>query len=1195
MATAELVAELRDSLPDLPRLAVDNDKGGLDIRLEDGSGGQVRRGLVLIEGPEGAMAIPIDPSTRRFRRGGLAPGKYRVTASSAEYGRGQSTVVVRSGDVTRRNVPLDGVPISGTTRLTLAVKGASGDKVRVRVTDKITGREVFDGRRPVRGGNIEVEVPAGDLHIHVSDDSGATSCYDADASDDSILGHLGPFAVELAAPVIRDPNPPDPLRDPFPGLSPRYSDLKRLLPRIGIRSLTELAGVEGEDLMHRVKNLPAAEGWKMASPVLGGAILEARARLGAARISGEQMDRIVLHEGGSFQRSYLPSGPGEAQLRFELPESSSAEVLVSTARGKKRHTIQGSQTLSIPITEDDHVSGKPVTVRLISTFDKPMDVTVTARMPVGRFGEGVLLRPRATRDDIETIYRAWAVYNPGIDINVVETSLDPENIRGWLERARTYFSFAGVCSIDDLGTFRMDPLRVLRPGAFVAPQKPPVDPASVPALVHYAFSEVINNSVVYYRPNDTLHDTAVVMAGAWDIRGQTIVIGNDVRELVVIAGSILHDAGSAITWEEIPLPAAPNYFPEKAARGDNGSVPGERGHDGAPGDPDPHPAHNGGVNANVPAPIVTMYLLDATNNLPLIVLQGQDGGFGGRGQDGGDGGNGAQGEHADSHFFSGCCRGVGHGGDGGNAGDAGRGGQGGRGGPGGRLTVLTTDAGIGVMADNPPSVDVNAGAGGVGGGPGSPGNPGHGGPAGSADCELWCDEHPERHGNDGSPGSVGSWGRTGEAGPPPLSDALQVYPITAAQWDEVFNQPHILQVNPYDVEPGETVTITGQNFIPGTDKIFFDGVQQSDATATVSSSTSATFVVPLTAEGGTHPIVIRPAGVTTRRSNRVWVRVIPVLGAIPAGTRWLESDNPSLTGLALVAGVQILAEDWSIPGHPSFNLPVTSNDRTTANLQIPAAPLAALRGVRRIRARNPDGGTSRAERVVRISDTIVVPVAAFRVLGTTPGVGTERSASDIASLFTEGDPHSISVPWGQARISFRLVQTVGTITVADDDATVWPIQVLATDQAAMAAGPGLPGILNIFFVRDVQMATAYSYFGGGPIICGDNAGDLSIGHLQAIAAHEVGHSLCLRHVCDGAGEGPGTFFNRVCQSGDEANLMYPFWDTQTGLAIPAGQVDAARVGATHLEEGKTTLLAIASMFQTTVPAMLPLCQNADTE
>jgi hypothetical protein len=413
-----------------------------------------------------------------------------------------------------------------------------------------------------------------------------------------------------------------------------------------------------------------------------------------------------------------------------------------------------------------------------------------------------------------------------------------------------------------------------------------------------------------------------------------------------------------------------------------------------------------------------------------------------------------------------------------------------------------------------------------------------------------------------------------------LTDALQIYPITQAQWDLAFNSPHILHVSPTDVEPGDTVFVTGANFTPGTDKIFFDGVQQPDATASVDTTTTAHFTVPLDTEGGTHPIVLRPGGATARRSNRVFVRVIPKVTSLSPQPRWTENAIGTINGLAFSAGCQVTAEDWSVSPHPAFNLNVLTTSRTTLTVQVPGPPMGAMRGVRRIIVRNPDGGTNRAGTVARFSDTIVVNVAAFRVLGTTPGEGTTRSAADITNLFTEGAPNSISLPWQQGRVVFRLVQPVTDVTTADDHAHIWP----RTDRPAaitlLETVGSVPGALNYFFVRDVNGATAFCFLGGGPAFIGDNAGKLNLDQLMRIVAHETGHGLCLQHVCQGGTDPAGTptFFGRDCQGGDSAFLMFPFWDNQTGAQIPPGQVDAARGGATQLEEGKTSPMPLADMF-----------------
>jgi hypothetical protein len=185
---------------------------------------------------------------------------------------------------------------------------------------------------------------------------------------------------------------------------------------------------------------------------------------------------------------------------------------------------------------------------------------------------------------------------------------------------------------------------------------------------------------------------------------------------------------------------------------------------------------------------------------------------------------------------------------------------------------------------------------------------------------------------------------------------------------------------------------------------------------------------------------------------------------------------------------------------------------------------------------------------------------------------------------------SISIPWGAADIVFRLAQPVATITVDDAKATIWPIQG-PDDPTLYANAPGVDGLMNFFFFRDVEIATAYAYFGGGPLFIGDEGSNvLGTVDWQHVVAHEVGHSFCLRHICDG-GEGSGTFFNRACGDGDKHFLMYPFWPS--GNDLDPGQVAPARIGASNFEDGKMASLPATSLFM-----QLPTgaqCLAADTQ
>ncbi|MCU1695885.1 MAG: hypothetical protein JWR34_1948 [Mycobacterium sp.] len=1152
---------------DLPRLEVDAEHGAVDVRLEDLAGRAVKRGLLMLDGRDGAVTVEIDPTTRRFRRGGLPIGNYAIHAQAGVDGSGSSELRVRANEVVRHSLVLDGEQVGATTSLRLAV--GDSKRVHVKAFDQDTGAAVLNDSFTVRDGFLDLRVPISRIHLELAGDDGGTNCYDADTGDDRF--HLPPKVVEIKPPRLIDrPDPPN----WFQRLGEQFDGGWAVFQQLGIDSLEKLADTEPEALLHQSLD----RGIAIHSRIFALAVDAARALIGAA--PPDALVRIPLRVGAgqAVVTSVKLQQPGEHTLDVDL-RGQKGTVILEGVGPKQSFDVDGRRKLTIDVKKTHLRKRAPqLRIRVETTADDPLVGTVTAAMP--KVHE---IRPlqMTTRDHLNSIYSSLAERNPGISVVVNEVTLLPANIAGWVDHARAAMHSLGVCSIDDLGPLRMNPALKLHPGAYVAPARKAI---GVP-LEDYAFSHVINDSILRYLPNETLHDTAIVLASEWNIRGQHIVLGSDVRELLVVVHSIGYDGGSSFTWEQPALPPGPAYWPSPAPDGAPGSGAGASGHPGTDGNQDP--GSNTGANAVVDAPTVTLYLRNATNGLPPIDLHGERGSQGGRGQDGGRGGDGTTGENADGTFFGGCCRGVGHGGNGGKGGKGGRGGRGGDGGRGGRITVLTTPASIIAIDAQHPAIDINPGAGGDGGAPGSPGAGGKAGAAGSADCEIWCSEHPERHGDDGAAGDSGAWGPAGNPGVDPPNDGLQFLPLTDAQWNDQFNTPHILHVQPLEVEPGDHVLLSGDHFDPGSDHVFFDGLD----VGAVESATSAAFDVPLTIEGGFHPVVV---GTGPTKSNKVMVKVIPKVTSLTPG-RWTEGQAVSIGGLAFRAGCQVLAEDWQTTPHTTFLLPVGTVSRSQIDLKIPPAPLGNLRGVRRIRVRNPDNGLSRDEQVTRISDTIVVRVAAFRLVGSMTGTQTVRTAAEITDLFTEGTAHSISVPWSAARISFQLAQPVRDLMVDDTVANVFPHESSPhpTLDAVFTATTFVPGALNILFARDVFDATAYAKFGGGPVVFGDEPGfTITPTDLQQIVAHEFGHAMCLRHVCNGSSEGPGTFFNRDCQGSDKPFLMYPFWNESDGMILDPGEVDIARRGASYVETGKTTPLGITALYQSAVP---PRCGFDDLD
>jgi hypothetical protein len=1174
-ATPELLDKIAESLKSVPRLSVQKGKGAVDIKLEDRAGGHVKEGVVVLEGPKGkSVSLSLDPVSRRFRHSGLAPGTYQVSAQASGAGKAAAKLTLRDEDVTRAVMRLDGSQVKGSGTVRFALRGTKATRVSVRATDVRTGRTVFEQSVAVKQGRVEItKAPFGKLHWQF-DDGSAKSCYDADVN--SLTAVVPDIQLELV-PFLPEPQP-DPPDGPFVHLPRDLAGVVSVLPALGIHSTEALAAAEPEGLMHRAAALRSKGIQPVHSRLFARAIETARSRLGLVPVSGEDLATFRLAKGATFSRAFRPREAGEAELEVSLAPGASGQLILEGPRGVEKRSVKGTVRLAFVVEREDVERGAVFHVSLANKSDSGADGMVMSRLPSGGVN-AVAVKVPSVKELIEQVLQGVAAQNPGISTTIPDAVLVPENIRMWLDRARTFMLKAGVCSINDLGRLRMVPMPILRPGAYVAPVVQPPNLTLMPALPSYILSEVIDNSVLHYLPNDMdLHKTAFILADEWDIRGEKVVIGKEIRELLIIVRSIKHDINTQITWETPPLPLALSYWPSPAPAGANGSGWGADGADGGDGDQNPHPSKNGGASAVTIGPTVTAYILDTTNNLPRIDLGGQDGGAGGDGQDGGRGGDGHTGLRASGTFFGGCCRGVGWGGNGGRGGRGGTGGTGGSGGEGGRITLLTTAESIAVLAAAPPPIDVKGGTGGPGGFAGNPGGGGQGGHAGTADCETWCDEHPERRGEDGKQGPEGIEGVKGADGPAPVDDAFQLLPITEEQWLQELTNPHIFSLNIYEAEPGELVFIEGQNFDPSIDRVFFDG----ENVAPVLFGNQASFTVPLTSEGGWHTVLIRSADGPDRRSNKAMLLVIPKLVDISV-SRWEENQQVTLSGLAFHSGLTVLAEDRSVDPPHSFSLPVDSVTRTEIQLTIPPAPLGSLRGVRRIVVRNPDNGTSRDEFVARISHTIVVRCAAFRVVGPNPGFEPTLTAAEIAHLFDEGAALGISVPWAQADIVFRLVQPVKTI-VAEDDATAynWPFnpgegvqsgidQTFATDSGA------LPGVLNFFFFNDLEFSTAYAY-SAGPIFVGtteqqaDDEEDVfpSPVDIQQIVAHETGHALCLQHVCPNESEDEeDTLFGRECDDGDEDNLMYPYWNESDGMELLPSQIDTARSAATHGEDGKT--------------------------
>ena len=323
---------------------------------------------------------------------------------------------------------------------------------------------------------------------------------------------------------------------------------------------------------------------------------------------------------------------------------------------------------------------------------------------------------------------------------------------------------------------------------------------------------------------DVLIDTAVIIADTVILDDAVVTLAADISEFIIVANTIIGYGDSLIQWELAGTSADEGHKevdPGQAEDGSSGSphetpsnpsFVGDDGGDGADG-----ATGSAGVDGE-DAPDVYLYLkqftLEANTTssvgayqvmMPDFDLRGQDGGQGGQGQEGGDGGHGDKGADSDPRWYE-CHAGVGWGGDGGDGGDGGQGGTGGQGGDGGDLNFYVVDFPQNTYVFSF-DYDLSGGDVGDGGVGGDGGSGGEGGDAGDA-VGTWCDEEPQRAGDDGENGDAGD---TGDEGTEGSRGDIGVVWIDEEEWEEAFTRAYLVSPSSSTVYVGETIVFDTLN------------------------------------------------------------------------------------------------------------------------------------------------------------------------------------------------------------------------------------------------------------------------------------------------------------------------------------------------------------------------------------------------
>jgi hypothetical protein len=754
--------------------------------------------------------------------------------------------------------------------------------------------------------------------------------------------------------------------------------------------------------------------------------------------------------------------------------------------------------------------------------------------------------------------------------------VNPFNRFQAVTEGRAHMNAAGVGDLSSLGTFEVRGRRVIQPGYYVAPPKPPLPLLFVDTLLSTlvrkggAFKHLMAANML----PDALHlvpnpvTDAVIIGSLVDfIEDGRLVIGKDVSSLFIITEEISYSEVNEITYEDrdrSPAPMPP-FSPPRAPTGvpnNNWYVyspgAGDDGCDGGNGIPGR--TGGGGFNGDElgPAPSVTIYVQRTPQGLPHIRMGGRRGGTGQPGQHGGRGGDGARGRGAHSGACQ-CHREAGHGGRGGNGGRGGEGGPGGRGGSGSKLKICTLPENIPLLiaANRPMVIDLGGGPGGNGGSHGSGGEGGRGGAPGEG--SWYCDEKPDFVGANGMAGDAPK--TAGANGPRGDDGQLELQPITLSDWNAEFNHPWIVRLEPWSAAAGTSVQLGGRNFTANT-VVLLEGSDVVPSRIDVIAGT-LDFAIPETAKGGLLSVQLRVPGVSGNLySNLVHLRVVPTLSKLYPSSG-VPGTRLTLSGSGFAPGAQVRFDDTSLPADyvGGSELAVDLPDHENIGVAAGAHPVHVV---------NPDGSASGVLNF-QLSLDIHVRVKAWRVVSDPPEFTYDTTQERwVPFRWAWDDEHVLDVltvddkpadAWTPHQIVLDVDPNVGVAAVPADWAFSWPPSAsfrenekVVTDKDSAGNSHFDPGAVNIYFVEDIAdfSTRAFTFLGAeGPrdsppfslvddgrqkfIIYQDSA--LVTGWEQAhVAAHELGHVFGRPHVC---GNEPGVTFGRPCEDSDCDFLMYP--------------------------------------------------------